>query len=76
VFEESNEERAAMSIQRIGSQASQKAPAEHFTGTIRIDPLFQSSLPARAGETIMEHSALNSSVKMPLLGFGVYQVTP
>ena len=37
-----------MTIQRIGSQASQKAPAEHFTGTVRIDPLFQSSPPARA----------------------------
>jgi len=38
-----------MTIQRIGSQASQKAPAEHFTGTVRIDPLFQSNPPARAG---------------------------
>ena len=38
-----------MNIQRIGSQPSQKAPAEHFTGTVRIDPLFQSRPPARAG---------------------------
>jgi quercetin dioxygenase-like cupin family protein len=38
-----------MTIHRIGSQASQKAPAEHFTGTVRIDPLFQSPPPARAG---------------------------
>ena len=38
-----------MTIQRIGSQASQRAPAEHFTGTVRIDPLFQSAPPARAG---------------------------
>src|ERR1043165_5791594 len=37
-----------MTVQRIGTQASQKAPAEHFTGTVRIDPLFQSP-PARAG---------------------------
>jgi quercetin dioxygenase-like cupin family protein len=38
-----------MTIQRIGSQASQRAPAAHFTGTVRIDPLFQSTPPARAG---------------------------
>ena len=37
-----------MSIQRSGSRPSQTGPAEHFTGTVRIDPLFQSSLPARA----------------------------
>ena len=38
-----------MTIQRIGSQPSQKGPPEHFAGTVRIDPLFQSSPPARAG---------------------------
>jgi quercetin dioxygenase-like cupin family protein len=38
-----------MEIKRSGSQRSQRAPAEHFTGTVRIDPLFQSSAPARAG---------------------------
>jgi quercetin dioxygenase-like cupin family protein len=36
-------------IKRNGSQPSQRAPAEHFTGTVRVDPLFQSSAPARAG---------------------------
>jgi hypothetical protein len=29
-----------MEIKRIGSQASGKGPAEYFTGTVRIDPLF------------------------------------
>jgi quercetin dioxygenase-like cupin family protein len=38
-----------MEIKRIGSQPSERAPAEHFTGTVRIDPLFQSNAPARAG---------------------------
>ena len=28
-------------IKRSGSQPSQPAPAEYFTGTVRIDPLFQ-----------------------------------
>jgi quercetin dioxygenase-like cupin family protein len=38
-----------MDIKRTGSQPSQKGPAEHFTGKVRIDPLFQTSEPARAG---------------------------
>jgi quercetin dioxygenase-like cupin family protein len=37
-----------MEIKKAGSQPSQKAPAEHFTGTVRIDPLFQAREPARA----------------------------
>jgi quercetin dioxygenase-like cupin family protein len=37
-----------MEIKRIGSQASNKAPADWFTGTVRIDPLFQAPAPARA----------------------------
>ena len=35
-----------MDIKRIGSQASDKGPSEWFTGTVRIDPLFQA--PAQA----------------------------
>jgi quercetin dioxygenase-like cupin family protein len=38
-----------MSIQRNGSQPSRKAPADHFTGSVRIDSLFQPSPPARVG---------------------------
>ncbi len=37
-----------MDIKRSGSQASTKGSAEYFTGTVRIDPLFQSKDPARA----------------------------
>jgi hypothetical protein len=29
-----------MEIKRSGSQASVPGPAEHFTGTVRIDPLY------------------------------------
>ncbi|MCA1827234.1 MAG: cupin domain-containing protein [Myxococcales bacterium] len=32
---------AALSIARAGTQPSQKGPAEYFTGSVRIDPLFQ-----------------------------------
>jgi quercetin dioxygenase-like cupin family protein len=38
-----------MEITRGGTQPSVKGPAEHFTGTVRIDPLFQTSAPARVG---------------------------
>ncbi len=37
-----------MDIKRSGSQPSGKGPAEWFTGTVRIDPLFQAHDPARA----------------------------
>ncbi len=37
-----------MEIQRSGSQPSRKGPADWFTGTVRIDPLFQAHEPARA----------------------------
>jgi quercetin dioxygenase-like cupin family protein len=36
-----------MDIQRNGSQPSSRGPAEYFTGTVRIDPLFQPTDPAR-----------------------------
>jgi quercetin dioxygenase-like cupin family protein len=36
-----------MEIKRIGSQPSSKGPAEWFTGTVRIDPLFEAKAPAR-----------------------------
>ncbi len=35
-----------MEIKRIGSQPSTKGPSEWFTGTVRIDPLFQAPAPA------------------------------
>ena len=37
-----------MEIKRSGSRASGKGPAEYFTGTVRIDPLFEAPDPARA----------------------------
>jgi quercetin dioxygenase-like cupin family protein len=38
-----------MDIKRVGSQASGKGPAEWFTGTVRVDPLFSAPNPARVG---------------------------
>jgi quercetin dioxygenase-like cupin family protein len=37
-----------MEIKRSGSQPSAKGPADWFTGTVRIDPLFPATDPARA----------------------------
>src|SRR5262245_50096372 len=37
-----------MNVRRCGSQFSVKGPAEYFTGTVRIDPLFEAPDPARA----------------------------
>jgi quercetin dioxygenase-like cupin family protein len=36
-----------MEIKRAGSQASARGPADWFTGTVRIDPLFQAAAPGR-----------------------------
>lgn len=38
-----------MEITRVGSQASNKGPADWFTGAVRIDQPFQAKEPARVG---------------------------
>lgn len=38
-----------MDIKRAGSQPSTKGNPDWFTGTVRIDPLFQAPAPARVG---------------------------
>ena len=38
-----------MDIRRTGSRPSSRGPDEWFTGTVRIDPLFEADEPARAG---------------------------
>jgi quercetin dioxygenase-like cupin family protein len=38
-----------MDIKRAGTQPSVKGPADWFTGSVRIDPLFSAPAPARAG---------------------------
>ncbi len=38
-----------MHISRNGTRPSTPGPADYFTGTVRIDPLFQAESPARAG---------------------------
>ena len=40
-----------MDIKRAGSRPSGKGPADWFTGTVRIDPLFDANAPARTAGT-------------------------
>ncbi|MDZ7292804.1 MAG: carboxymuconolactone decarboxylase family protein [candidate division KSB1 bacterium] len=40
-------------ITRRGSQPSRLGPAENFTGSVRIDPLFQANAPARAAGSLV-----------------------
>src|SRR3954452_17101918 len=40
-------EESLMEITRVGSKPSTRGNADYFTGTVRIDPLFQPSAPAR-----------------------------
>ena len=42
-----------MTITRAGSQPSKPGPADWFSGTVRVDPLFQAPSPARvAGASV------------------------
>ena len=42
-----------MDIKRIGSRPSNKGPSDWFSGTVRIDPLFEAADPARvAGASV------------------------
>ncbi len=42
-----------MEIKRNGSQPSGKGPAEYFTGSVRIDPLFNPPDPARVAMALV-----------------------
>lgn len=42
-----------MDITRAGSVPSTRGPAEYFTGTVRIDPLFSPPEPARAAGALV-----------------------
>ena len=42
-----------MEIKRSGVQPSGKGPAQYFTGTVRIDPLFSPPDPARVAGALV-----------------------
>jgi 4-carboxymuconolactone decarboxylase len=43
----------AIRIMRSGSPPSRQGPAENFTGSVRVDPLFQANAPARASGSLV-----------------------
>ena len=43
----------AIRIMRSGSQPSRQGSAENFTGSVRVDPLFQANAPARASGSLV-----------------------
>jgi quercetin dioxygenase-like cupin family protein len=47
----------SLSIARAGTQPSQKGPAEYFTGTVRIDPLFQATATTQASGALVTFEA-------------------
>jgi len=51
----------SMEIKRSGSQPSTEGPADWFTGTVRIDPLFQSNAPARTASHLNPAHALRGT---------------
>ncbi len=57
-----------MEIKQIGSQPSAKGPAEYFTGSVRIDPLFPATDPSRvsAGLVTFEPGARTAWHTHPL----------
>src|SRR5882762_968733 len=57
-----------MQITRGGSQPSRKGPTEYFTGTVRVDPLFQAPDPARVsgGHVTFEPGARSAWHSHPL----------
>ena len=42
-----------MQIKRNGSQPSSKGPADYFTGSVRVDPLFQAPEPSRVTSALV-----------------------
>ena len=58
----------AMTITRNGSQRSNKAPAQYFTGSVRVDPLFQRKAPSRVsgGSVTFEPGARSAWHTHPL----------
>jgi quercetin dioxygenase-like cupin family protein len=54
-----------MEVKRSGSQASTKGPSDWFTGTVRIDPLFQAPDPARvAGASVTFEPGARTGIRI------------
>jgi quercetin dioxygenase-like cupin family protein len=62
------EEWGTLSITRGGSQPSARGPGEHFTGSVRVDPLFPANAPSRTsgGSVTFEPGARSAWHTHPL----------
>src|SRR2546427_4140131 len=59
--------RSKVEIKRVGSQPSAKGSPEWFTGTVRVDPLFEAPDPARSEEHTSELQSQSNLVCRLLL---------
>jgi 4-carboxymuconolactone decarboxylase len=50
---QTSQDQGAIRIMRSGSQPSRQGPAENFTGSVRVDPLFQAAAPARVAGALV-----------------------
>jgi 4-carboxymuconolactone decarboxylase len=50
---QSLKDEGAIQIVRSGARPTRQAPAEHFTGPVRVDPLFQAAPPAHASGSLV-----------------------
>src|SRR5438046_9052525 len=50
---QTSKDQETIRIMRSGSQPSRQGPAENFTGSVRVDPLFQANAPARASGSLV-----------------------
>ena len=50
---QTSRDKGAIQIVRKGSQQSRQAPAEHFTGSARVDPLFEATAPSHVGGALV-----------------------
>jgi 4-carboxymuconolactone decarboxylase len=50
---QTSKDQGAIRIMRSGSQRSRQGPSENFTGSVRVDPLFQTNAPARASGSLV-----------------------
>ena len=57
-----------MDVKKNGSQPSGKGPAEYFTGTVRIDPLYQAPDPARCSLRVSRSSPARGPMAHPSAG--------
>jgi 4-carboxymuconolactone decarboxylase len=53
VHSQTSKDQGAIRIVRSGSQPSRQGPAENFTGSVRVDPLFQANAPASASGSLV-----------------------